>query len=179
MRSHRWVVGALLWVLARAPAAAAEPSDEWVPPPDGTEAPAYRNPRGAVVLSPFVGFVASPSGTSASLGLGAGYAPITGVLPGARAMMIFGDVLAGELAATLTLTPPLETIVVPFVTAEFGRRFERVYPGWLYGAGGGIYYGRPRDRFGLQAGWIWRRLKPSGLPAVDVSGPLVVASFRF
>jgi hypothetical protein len=140
----------------------------------------YRNPEGSIALNAFIGVAVSSSGSRYGLGVGVGYAFITGVVPGVRALVVAGDGVGGELAATLTLTPPIATSITPFAVGEAGRRFDPIGSGWLYGAGGGIYIGEPQATFGFQIGWIFRRIVyPDPIGSLDDSGPIVAISARF
>lgn len=111
-------------------------------------------------------------------GLSIGVPPISGVLPGVRGVVIASETVSGEVAATLTLAPPISWSVVPFALFEIGRR---ILPddedGWLYGAGGGLFIGEPRAAVSLQVGWMYRRLSFSEL-TLDASGPIVGISMR-
>jgi hypothetical protein len=112
-----------------------------------------------------------------AFGAQVGYAVLTGVMPGIRGLIITGDGVAGELAASLTLTPPLALYLVPFAVAEVGRRFDD-QGAWLYGAGLGAYLGEPESRIGLQAGWMFRRLVYETV-SVDASGPIIALVISF
>ena len=52
-------------------------------------------------------------------------------------------------------------------------------PGWMYGVGVGAYLGYPDSRFGLQGGWVFRRIAYDKMPSADSSGPLIAISVRF
>lgn len=159
-----------------APAPSPGPS---VPEPEDAP-PAYRNPTGSISLSGTAGVASSREGTSVIIGVGVGYAVFTGVVPGVRGLIISGPPgVGGELAATLTLTPPLSARFTPFVVGEAGRRWEPGLRGWLYGAGGGLYIGRPEASFGLQLGWIFRWIRLDDGRTVRGDGPIVGLSIRF
>lgn len=147
------------------------------PPPQEVEPPSpYRNPAGSVQISGAVSVAVGNEQTVFGLGIGVGYAVITGVVPGFRALLLVGgDEVAGELATTLTLTPPLATYLVPFVLGEVGRRFDGLGGAWLFGAGGGVYLGEPQAGFGLQLGWIFRKyVYESG--SISGNGPIIAVS---
>jgi hypothetical protein len=172
---------------------AAPRTDE--PPPEDQEAPPderphvrdrappaspYRNPQGSITFNGFIGAAVSSSGSRYGIGAGVGYAVLTGVLPGLRALVIAGDGIGAELAATLTLTPPLASSITPFAIGEAGRRFDPIGQAWLYGAGAGIYIGEPAAAFGFQIGYMFRRIvyaDPIG--SLDASGPIIAISLRF
>lgn len=151
------------------------------PPPDRDDEPRYRNPQGSINLSAVLGAASSDSGTRFVFGGGIGYAFLTGVMPGVRGLIATGNGgTGGELAATLTLTPPLSFSFTPFVAGEVGRRFEPFGAGWIYGAGGGIYFGDPGGSVAVQLGWMFRRID-FGAPigSADISGPIVGVSISF
>lgn len=165
---------------AEAPPPAPPPPADLPPVPAPEPLPVHRNPQGALNVSTVFGASVGGSGTQFVLGLGAGYAVFTGVMPGVRGLILVGDGLGGEIATNLTLTPPIESSITPFVVGELGRRFEPFGAGWLYGAGGGIYLGEPAASFAVQLGWMFRRIAfadPVG--NVDASGPIVSLSIRF
>jgi len=117
--------------------------------------------------------------TTVAVGAGVGYAVITGVLPGVRGTVIINeDRVAGELATTLTLTPPITFFVTPFAYGELGRRFD-ISGAWMVAGGPGVYVGDPRDTFVLQVGWIFRRYFFENDLELDGSGPLVSIAVRF
>lgn len=144
---------------------------------EAEEAPAYHNPRGAIVANLLVGVAVGGNSTQVAFGAGVGYAVLTGVLPGLRGMMIVGDSVAGEVAATLTLTPPLSFFLVPFAYGEVGRRFDAL-GAWMLAGGPGLYVGDPRDTIVLQGGWIFRRYFYENV-GLDGSGPLISLSIKF
>ena len=146
--------------------------------------PKYRNPQGHVQFGATLGIGGAFGGQRAfGGGVGIGYAVLTGVLPGVRGLLIAGGDIGGELAATLTLTPPFESYLTPFAFGEIGGRFEPTGNGFLYGGGGGLYVGNARSVFSLQVGWVFRQIS---FPAtdtlaaakVDASGPLLALSIR-
>lgn len=137
----------------------------------------YHNPRGALVISPSFGVAVGSQTTAVAVGVGVGYAVLTGVLPGLRGVMIFGDGVAGELATNLTLTPPLDFYLVPFLYGELGRRFDEAGGAWLYAGGGGLYVGEPAAPFGVQVGWIFRRYVYEAVE-LDGSGLMVGLTLR-
>jgi len=133
--------------------------------------PEYRNPAGSVILGGSIGVATGDLETAFNLGVSIGYAVVTGIVPSLRGVLIAGDGVGGELAATLTLSPPIDWPVVPFAVAEGGHRWERYERGWIFGGGGGVLIGWPTRRMSLQLGWIVRRY---GIAegAVTVMGPL-------
>jgi hypothetical protein len=135
--------------------------------------PAYRNPSGSWIVGGALGVATGGAGTVFGFGVSVGYAVITGVVPGVRGVLIAGRGIGGELAATLTLTPPLDWPIVPFAAGEGGHRWDRDGRGWIYGGGGGVYLGAPSRSFGLQLGWMFRRYAVEGGATVDASGPLL------
>jgi hypothetical protein len=140
----------------------------------------YRNPQGSILASFFFGGgYSSQNGAAVALGLGFGYAVITGVVPGVRGIMIAsGDGVAGEVMGTLTLTPPLTWSITPFAQGEAGYRGDGDDSGVLYGAGIGAFLGDPGGRVALQLGWIWRRLNTRDDRNIDASGPLLGITYR-
>ena len=141
--------------------------------------PEYRNPTGSWIAGGTVGVSVGDGGTVFVLGLSVGYAVITGVVPGVRGVLLVGRGIGGELAGTLTLTPPLAWPVLPFAVGEGGYRWDRDAHGFIYGGGGGLYISGPTNRFGLQVGWIFRRYAIRNGPTVDASGPIVGVSASF
>jgi hypothetical protein len=137
----------------------------------------YHNPRGSFVLSPAFGVAVGSQTTAVAVGVGVGYAVLTGVLPGLRGVMIFGDGVAAELSTNLTLTPPLDFYLVPFLYGELGRRFDEAGGAWLYAGGGGLYVGEPAAPFGVQVGWIFRRYVYDAVE-LDGSGLMVGLTLR-
>lgn len=149
-------------------------------PPEPVASSGYRNPQGAIVLNLVLGLSTGQS-TRFVAGGQVGYAVLTGVVPGVRGLVIGGSdniSTGGEVAATLTLTPPLVLSVVPFVVGEVGRRIQGDFSGWLYGGGGGLFFGKPTNRVSFQLGWIFRRLVVQGRN-FDVSAPIIGVSVRF
>ncbi|MEQ8275871.1 MAG: hypothetical protein RMA76_31310 [Deltaproteobacteria bacterium] len=139
----------------------------------------YRNPRGTIAASGILGVGVGVGGnTTFVVGAGIGYAFITGILVGARGQLIAGDLVGGELAGTLTLTPPLPGTFTPFLLGEFGRRFVEDFTAWFYGIGGGVYLGEPSATVNLQLGYVHRWFV-YGSGTVDVGAPLVGISMRF
>lgn len=169
-------------VLAGTPAWAHSPDDEPGAPRYAEEAPLeerprLRNPSGAIALSAVLG-VGVGDRTSFVAGVGVGYAVVTGVLPGIRGLLIADDGVGGELATTLTLTPPFGGSLTPFVVGETGRRFVPGFAAWFYGVGGGLYLGEPAASVNLQLGYIHRWfVLPSGV--TGVGSPIVGVSIRF
>lgn len=160
--------------------ALAEESPE---PPERAQADErpYRNPQGALLLNGSLGLSVGSGVTYVGVGIGAGYAVVTGVVPGARGLVLFGSgATVGEVAATLTLTPPLRVYTLPFVIGEVGGRFEPAGRALVYGVGGGLYLGEADSTFAFQVGWMWRRAKFGGeLGTFDISGPILSLSIRF
>jgi hypothetical protein len=141
----------------------------------------YRNPRGSLLTGIYFGIGQNAeTGLSLFFGLSAGYAALTGVVPGVRGELLANDRgVGGEVAGTLTLTPPLTWDLTPFVIGELGYHGEgEGFSGYLYGVGGGFYLGDPSSRIALQIGWVWRRLIVDGADR-DISGPILAAVFRF
>lgn len=151
-------------------------------PPEAARRPSrLRDPQGSILVGLTGGASFSSRFTYGAVGLQAGYAVLTGVVPGVRGTVFFGDLTGGELAGTLWLTPPIDFVVVPFAVGEVGyvwRNFDGFsQQGPLYGAGGGIHFGQPGDLFNLRAGLIYRYLDVE--PGEGTISPLVVASLRF
>ena len=113
------------------------------------------------------------------LGAGVGYAVLTGVMPGARGQLIFGNGLGEEIAVNLTLTPPFVLPITPFAIGEFGRRWDAGFEGWLYGGGGGFFVGKPSSSFALQVGWMVRRFDIKNVGKFDTNGPILATTVRF
>lgn len=147
----------------------------------GSTSSENRNPQGSVLAAFFfgVGYDSETGSTAVAFGLGLGYAMFTGVVPGVRAEILYDDGFGGELAATLTLTPPLDWVVTPFVLGETGLHWEGGRRGWMYGAGGGVYLGDPSSRIALQIGYIWRKIDYTTGKDENADGPLLAVIFRF
>lgn len=141
------------------------------------ERPIYRNPQGSVPISGNLSLSTGPLGTRFAVGLGIGYAVLTGVVPGVRGLLITGDGVGGEAAATLTLTPPLSINWTPFLLGEVGRRFEPGGSGWLYGAGAGVFIGDPGGSASIQVGWMLRRYDFNGT-VYAANGPIIGINWR-
>jgi hypothetical protein len=141
--------------------------------------PERRNPAGAWIVGGTIGVAVGDGGTAFVFGASVGYAVFTGVVPGLRGVVVAGRGIGGELAGTLTLTPPFSWPILPFAIAEGGHRWDPDGRGWIYGGGGGIYIGSPASRFGLQLGWIFRRYAIEDRPDVDASGPIIGVSASF
>lgn len=137
----------------------------------------YRNPQGSINASGILG-VGVGAATTFVVGAGFGYAVFTGVMPGVRAQLIAGDFVGGEVAGTLTLTPPLPGTFTPFVIGEVGRRFVEDLSAWFYGVGGGVYLGEPSATVNLQIGYVHRWFVVEG-STFSVGAPLVGISMRF
>ena len=171
------VAAILSWLSPLASAAPLEAEPE--------QGPKYRNEAGSLVLSGGLGIGVGGRTTVVSIGAGVGYAPITGILPGVRGRFLASRDVAGELAATLTLTPPLSSYLLPFVFGEAGRRFDSAGGGWLYGGGGGVYLGDADAPFSLQVGWVFRQIEYEDVGGededvvLDASGPLIALSLAF
>jgi hypothetical protein len=144
---------------------------------ESSQAPVYRNPQKSINLGLIAGAAVGGGQAQFVIGANVGYAVLTGVVPGVRAVMIAGNGVAGELGLTVTLTPPITTSFTPFAIGEVGRRFDDL-GGWIYGAGGGLYLGEPAAQFAFQLGWMFRRIVYSD-HGVDASGPIVAFSARF
>lgn len=161
------------------PASGKSASETPEPPAEGPEEPAkYRNPRGSLVVGGAVGIAVGDGKTAVAIGLSVGYAVFTGVLPALRGVLIIDQKVGGEVAATLTLTPPLSLVLVPFAHGEVGRRWDGFGEAWLYGGGGGVMLGDPASKLGVELGWVFRRYAYEKVN-VDGSGPLIAISLRF
>lgn len=159
--------------------AAEEPGPAEEPQSSAPEEPQkYRNPQGSLVVGGAVGIAVGDGKTAVAIGLSVGYAVFTGVLPALRGVLIIDQKVGGELAATLTLTPPLSFVLVPFAHGEVGRRWDGFGEAWLYGGGGGVMLGDPASKLGVQLGWVFRRYAYEKV-SVDGSGPLIAISIRF
>lgn len=159
--------------------AAEEPGPAEEPQSSAPEEPQkYRNPQGSLVVGGAVGIAVGDGKTAVAIGLSVGYAVFTGVLPTLRGVLIIDQKVGGELAATLTLTPPLSFVLVPFAHGEVGRRWDGFGEAWLYGGGGGVMLGDPASKLGVQLGWVFRRYAYEKV-SVDGSGPLIAISIRF
>lgn len=139
------------------------------------------DPEGSVVVGLSGGASFGSELSYGSAGVFAGYAVLDGLVPGARGMVLFGDLSGGEVASTLWWTPPIEAPVVPFVLGEIGyawqSAFDRDLEGPLYGVGGGIHLGEATAQFNLRAGVVYRYYD---LGAGDgYLSPLLIAGFRF
>jgi hypothetical protein len=150
-------------------------------PPEDTrdDGPKYRNPQGSLMIQGYGGASFSDQGTRIGLGLGIGYAVVTGVVPGIHGELSTGtEGLGGELSANLTLTPPLSLSLTPFARGEVGHHWVPSFgDGWAYGAGGGIFIGDPASSVAFQLGWMFRRLTIDGVN-YDISGPIIAFSIR-
>ncbi len=141
--------------------------------------PRYHNPTGSLVIRPELRITVANDRTVVGIGAGVGYAVITGVLPGARGMVIIDDgSIGGEVGLNLTLTPPLDFYLVPFAYGEVGRRFDSFGGAWMLAGGGGLYIGEPASPLGLQLGWIFRRYFYEDI-GIDGSGLFVALTIRF
>lgn len=159
--------------------AAEEPGPAEEPQSSAPEEPQkYRNPQGSLVVGGAVGIAVGDGKTAVAIGLSVGYAVFTGVLPALRGVLIIDQKVGGELAATLTLTPPLSFVLVPFAHGEVGRRWDGFGEAWLYGGGGGVMLGDPASKLGVELGWVFRRYAYEKV-SVDGSGPLIAISIRF
>ncbi len=144
----------------------------------GEEPQKYRNPQGSLVIGGAVGVAVGDGKTAVAIGVSVGYAVFTGVLPALRGVLIIDQKIGGEVAATLTLTPPLSFVLVPFAHGEVGRRWDGFGEAWLYGGGGGVMLGDPASKLGVELGWVFRRYAYEKV-SVDGSGPLIALSIRF
>ncbi len=139
--------------------------------------PALCNPAGSLVLGGGLAVRVGKAGAAFGFGVSLGYAVVTGVVPGVRGVLIAGEGVGAELAATLTLTPPFDWPVLPFAVAEGGHRWDPGGRGWIYGGGGGVSFGSAR--LGVQTGWILRRYEIEDGPTLSESGPLFAVSASF
>jgi len=143
--------------------------------------PNLRDPRGSVIVGVTGGGSFSSNFSYGVIGAHVGYAVLTGVVPGARGAVFFGDLSGGEGAATLWLTPPLELPIVPFLVGEIGYASQSFsgesFSGALFGAGGGVHLGEPQQRFNARVGLIYRYYDLGG--GFDYFSPIVMLSFRF
>ncbi|MCK6545658.1 hypothetical protein L6R52_07295 [Myxococcota bacterium] len=145
---------------------------------DEDEPPKYHNQRGSVIAGGTVGISKDQYGTRYAGGLSLGYAFVTGVVPSVRGLISkSGDHVGGEIAATLTLSPPLSISFVPFAMGEVGRLFSGGASAWMYAGGGGLYLGSPEDGSALQIGYLFRRITFEGRN-YDASGPLIAISVQ-
>ena len=140
----------------------------------------YRDPMGSILLG-ITGGASVGSGVQyGNVGVQIGYAVLTGVVPGIRGTGYFGGLTGGEVVGTLWLTPPLELSVVPFAVGEIGYVWQEVNSistnGALYGAGGGLHFGRPTSSLQIRAGVVYRFFDFGG--GSGFVSPLVVGSFR-
>lgn len=148
-------------------------------PPHRRADPPRHDPQGSLPASGVLGLAGGSGGASLVIGAGIGYAVFSGVVPGLRGLVVLGSRTGGELAFTLSLTPPFGWSVVPFVVGEAGHRWLDGTQGWIVGVGGGAHIGRPEAVVGVRVGWIWRRYLIKGGPAVDASAPIIAVQFRF
>ena len=149
-------------------------------PTYASQGPHLRNPQGSQSLG--LGLGGGGGGnTPLTIAVGGhfGYAVLTGVVPGVRGLVIWSEAVATELAATLTLTPPFESYVVPFAALELGGRFDPIGTGLMYGAGAGVYLGRPRAAFALQLGYMYRMISYGENQVFDASRPTISVSLQF
>jgi hypothetical protein len=147
-----------------------------------TEASAnYYDPQGSVQVGLTGGGSFSSDFNYGIIGASVGYAVFTGVVPGLRGAGFFGDLTGGEIAGTLTLTPPIVFPVVPFVMGEIGHAWQNFndqsFRGLLAGGGGGIHLGQPTDRFTVRAGVIYRYYDLAG--GQGYISPILSAGIRF
>lgn len=139
------------------------------------------DPRGSLIVGVSGGGSFSSGFNYGIVGAHVGYAVLTGVVPGVRGAVFFGDLTGGETAAMVWLTPPLALPVVPFAVGEIGYAWQN-YPtanfdGALFGAGAGVHLGQPQDRFNMRAGVIYRYYDLGG--GFDYWSPILMLSFRF
>ncbi len=137
-----------------------------------------RNEQGQLIVSAYLGAVVGQK-SGIAVGAGVGYAVFGGVVPGVRGVVIASDGIGGEVAATLTLSAPFDFYLIPFLIGEVGGRFDPIGQGLLYGGGGGVYIGNPNSTFGLQLGWMFRRIDYGDIGSADASGPIISLSLRF
>jgi len=138
----------------------------------------YRNPRGRIILEPLIGLAYEEGeGTTFLFGLQIGYAVLTGVVPGFRGVFITTpEGAGGEVAGSLTLTPPLSWSITPYVQGEAGRRFDPDLEAWFYGVNGGAYIGDPASRVALRVGYRWQRFITED-EVLEDTGPVLAVSF--
>ncbi len=92
-----------------------------------------------------------------NLGLSVSYAPILGIVPGARGTAYMGGLTGGEVVGTLRLTPPIKFVIVPYINGEAGwRSWDGFGDGGLFGVGGGLHLGNPAGAFKSRIGYIYR-----------------------
>jgi hypothetical protein len=137
------------------------------------------DPRGTVLLGVSGGASFSSNFNYGIVGAHVGYAALTGVMPGVRGAVFFGDLTGGEFAGMLWLTPPLALPVVPFAVGEIGYASQSPpdADGMLFGAGAGLHLGEPQARFNMRAGFIYRYYDLGG--GFDTWNPILMLSLRF
>ncbi len=171
---------ALLTVLPLAHAQDAQPGDPRLDEPPRSQS-RLRDPQGTILIGISGGVSTQSDTTFGSVGGHVGYAVITGIVPGVRGNGFFGDLTGGEVAGTLWLTPPLDFSVVPFAIGEIGYTWRELdgasSNGAIYGAGGGLHFGRPTSAWSVRAGVVYRYYDFEG-DGQGFFSPLVAASFR-
>ena len=140
----------------------------------------YRNQKGTVLLGVGLGVLVD-SGSSTSLGVGAnaGYAVFHGVVPGVRVLTFFGGTFIAETAATLTLTPPMKSYVVPYLDLELGGRFDNIGNAFLYGGGLGVFLGKLTSGYALKLGYLYRKINYGDGLLVSDSRPSLSIALTF
>ena len=154
------------------------PGGPRVAPKADASARGLRDPQGEILFGINGGYTVGNGVQFGSAGVHFGYAALTGVVPGVRANLFFGDVTGGQVVGTLWLTPPFALTVVPFGVGEVGYVWQTIDSestnGVLYGVGGGLHVGRPYDSLSLRIGAIYRVFNDGD----GYFSPLVLASFR-
>ena len=142
--------------------------------------PKARNAQGSLLVG--LGLGASLGGDApVSIGVGGhlGYAIFDGIVPGVRVLTLWSEAVAMELAATITLSPPWKTYVVPYLDAEVGGRFDPIGKGFMYGAGAGFYLGRVTANYSLKIGYMYRKISYTDDLVFDASRPHFSVSLHF
>ena len=142
--------------------------------------PGVRNAQGSLTLG--LGLGASLGGNgplSIAVGGQVGYAIFDGIVPGTRLLTVWSEEMALELAATLTLSPPWKSYMVPYLGTELGGRFDPIGTGLMYGIGAGVYLGRARDSYSIKIGYMYRKISYSDDLVFDASRPNFSVSLQF
>jgi len=136
---------------------------------------AVHEPGGAVLVDGGLAVGAGAGAARFGLSLGVGYALVDGVVPGVRGGVVIGHEFGGDLVATLRLSLPLDSYVVPYARGELGGRYDGFGLGWTWAAGGGVLIGDPGFGVTLSIGWSFQqihhgdRVRNANGPALGIS----------
>ena len=142
--------------------------------------PKVRNAQGSLLVGLGLGAsIGQNTPVSIAVGGHLGYAVFDGVVPGVRVLTLWSEAVATELAATLTLSPPWKTYIVPYLGTEVGGRFDPIGNGFMYGVGAGVYLGRVTANYSLKIGYMYRKISYTDDLVFDASRPHFSVSLQF